>query len=624
MGRVAKKAPETPKVVEDSPAQTITQTRAKRTPKPNPKYANDSVVLPPKIESSESNGSTDIEDKLPETKIVKSTRKTIHRIEESVTKVKGVGVTKAKSTTVVKKQKIEFDDDEKTKDADEIPITESPTPPPISQRTTRSGKLDDKSEIKVGEESVAIIDVSSIIAKNMPAKQESPKGRATGRKRQAQEVVEIKDESPKKKKEDDKPSIITARKSYMPMKKDDEDIKEEEDIKHEEELPEIIESKDIITEKKEVEVKTPISTMKTRRNATTPQSTEPVEKKLKIEDIKAEVITKPTSIEPKKLPVMRKEQITKVSPSVALPISKTTINNVVDSAVEPKPAPRLLNSMITPKGAKFSPNVKLAGDGSDKKVFSIDLSDDSLIEKKAANAPVASSPVKNPPSAVKENVAIVPKTQPSVLLKNKLESELNRMKASANLIKRQMLTTPASRQSHAHQNAGITNVTSSGARRITKFESWYVIDVKNNEQMTPFKHHTSTYPLVRIANKLKELQLPSAKWDFKVTLQRKQNNNNDDDEEIYTGDVHDKPLDGEKHNFEPNSILFKRSSRESNKILVDRSLMLKNKIYTVTMNGKQCHLVGAPDDIKSLDDLEILLKIIDSCNVAHSCIETAS
>ncbi|XP_070505350.1 enolase-phosphatase E1-like [Chironomus tepperi] len=607
MGRVAKKAPETPKAVEDSPAQTVTQTRAKRTPKPNPKYANDSVVLPPKIESSESNGSTDIEDKLPETKIVKSTRKTIHKIEESVGKVKGI--TKAKSTTVVvKKQKIEFDDDEKTKDADEVPIAESPTP----MRSTRSGKSDDKSEIKVGEESVAIIDVSSIIAKNIPAKQESPKGRAAGRKRQAQEVVEIKDESPKKKKEEDKPSIITARKSYMPMKKDDEDIKEEE------ESPEIIESKDIITEKKEIDVKTPISTMKTRRNATTPLSAEPVEKKTKIDDIKSEVITKPT-IEPKKLPIMRKEQITKVSP-VTLPTSKT-INNVVDSAIEPKPAPRLLNSMITPKSAKFSPNVKLAGDGSNKKVFSIDMSDDSLVEKKAITV---ASPVKNPPSAVKENIAIVPKTQPSVLLKNKLESELNRMKASANLIKRQMLTTPASRQSHANQNAGITNVTPSGARRITKFESWYVIDVKNNDTMTPFKHHSSTYPLVRIANKLKELQLPSAKWDYKVTLQRKQNNNNDEDEEVYTGDVHDKAIEAEKHNFEPNSILFKRSSRESNKILVDRSLMLKNKIYTVTMNGKQCHLVGAPDDIKSLEDLEILLKIVDSCNNTHSCIETAS
>lgn len=616
MGRVAKKAPETPKAIDDSPAQTVTQTRAKRTPKPNPKYANDSVVLPPKIESSESNGSTDIEDKLPETKIVKSTRKTINRIEESVTKVKGSGAgfgTKAKSTTVVvKKQKIEFDDDEKTKDADEVPITELPPSPP-TQRTTRSGKLDDKSEIKVGEESVAIIDVSSIIAKNIPTKQESPKGRTTGRKRQAQEIVEIKDESPKKKKEEDKPSIITARKSYMPMKKDDEDIKEEE------ESPEIIESKDIITEKKEVDVKSPISTMKTRRNATTPQSAEPAEKKTKIEDIKAEVITKPTAIEPKKLPVMRKEQITKVSPAVNLPITKT-VSNV--ETVEPKPAPRLLNSMVTPKSAKFSPNVKLAGDGSNKKVFSIDMSDDSLIEKKAAITAVTTSPVKNPSSAVKENVAIVPKPQPSVLLKNKLESELNRMKASANLIKRQMLTTPASRA--AHQNAGITNVTSSGARRITKFESWYVIDVKNNDQIIPFKHHTSTYPLVRIANKLKELQLPSAKWDYKVTLQRKQNNNNDDDEDIYTGDVHDKAIDAEKHNFEPNSILFKRSSRESNKILVDRSLMLKNKIYTVTMNGKQCHLVGAPDDIKSLEDLEILLKIVDNCNVAHSCIETAS
>lgn len=105
MGRVAKKAPETPKAVEESPTGTVTQTRAKRTPKPNPKYANDSVVLPPKIESSESNGSTDIEDKLPETKIVKSTKKVISKVvEDSATKIRG-SAQKAKTAVVIKKQK---------------------------------------------------------------------------------------------------------------------------------------------------------------------------------------------------------------------------------------------------------------------------------------------------------------------------------------------------------------------------------------------------------------------------------------------------------------------------------------------------------------------------------------
>jgi len=52
---------------------------------------------------------------------------------------------------------------------------------------------------------------------------------------------------------------------------------------------------------------------------------------------------------------------------------------------------------------KQSPNVKLAGDGTDKKVFSIDLTYDSIKEKKILASPVK-MPVKTP-VAVKENVA---------------------------------------------------------------------------------------------------------------------------------------------------------------------------------------------------------------------------
>lgn len=646
MGRVSKKAPETPKVIEELLAsQTVTQTRTRRTPKPNPKYANDSVVvLAAKIESSESNGSTDIEDKLPESKIVKSTKKVISKIPDDSSSnttttiaTKGAKSTLAKGkATTIKKQKIDFDDDEeKTKDADEIPI--SPVSTPIRTTRSRVDAKDDKSEIKVGDDSVAIIDVSSIIAKG-PSK-ETPKTvrGAAGRKRQAAEAVEIKDDdSPKKKKEDDKPSLITARKSYMPLNKKAtaSAADYEEEIKDDDEEDEDMIEEEVSLKKEPVEVKSsPISTMKTRRNAITPQSAEPAEKKMKVEVIKSEPqqqqptpkavpMVKTIVAEPKKLPMLRKEAITKVSPMQAsLPTKMKVLNNNVTPAtptavgqIQPtKPAPRLLNSMVTPRGAKLSPNVKLAGDGTDKKVFSIEMTDGSLIEKKQ----IISSPVKSP-SAIKENIAII-KPQPSVLLKNKLESELNRMKASANLMKRQMI--PQIRPVGTNQN----NAVQAGSRRVTKFESWYVIDVKNAEIVAPIKH-THTYSLIRIGNKINEIQLPSEKWDYKVTLQkrqqRNQNNNDDDVDEIYTGEV-DKASEADRHNLEPSCILFKRLNRDNNKMMIDRSVMIKQNIYAITMNGKQCQLAGAPNDIKSIEDLEILLEIIDSCSATHSCVESS-
>lgn len=593
MGRVAKKAFEAAaKAAEDSPTPTITQTRARRTPKPNPKYTNESIVILPKVESSDTPGSSDVEDKPDEIKVVKSVKKAA----ETPGTAKGIKTpaTKGKAT---KKQKLEYDADEKEDDKEDDDDKPAPT------RSTRS--KDPKDTMKVGDDSVAIVDVSSIMSKGS-TKTETPKNtRGPGRKRAVPEDSP-KEDQVKKKKEEEKPSLITARKSYMPSsptagkKADKEEKMEEEEVE----------------DKKELEaVKSPANT-RPRRNAGAALAESPLEKKVKVEP---EVKVEEAKVEVKKLPMVRKyEQITKVAPTPnkatpqSLPTKIINNNNTTVADNSPKPVPRILNSMITPKG-KQSPNIKLAGDGTDKKVFSIDLTDDTLKEKR-----IIASPVKPSPIAVKENIAIN-KPQPSMLLKHKLESELTRMKASANYGKRYPI--------HPHANLSRTtpavhmNTSTGGARRITKFESWYVIDVKNLEP-TPFRH-THSHSLIKLGNSIKDLQLPSSKWDYKVTLTRRQpsNENNNDDEDVYSGEVNDKSIEGEKHNYEPCTILFKRSHRESNKVSVDRSLMLKSNMYTITMNGKQCKLVGAPDDITSIEDIEILLSIIDSSSLQHSCVE---
>ena len=598
MGRVAKKVPEV--AVEESPTQTVTQSRTRRTPKPNPKYANESIVALPKDEGGASEG----EEKSAEpVKAAKSAKKEPVAVQKTPK-------TPATRGRPVKKQKIEYDEEEEEETASADAEKDEEDEKPV-QRSTRSAKLaEPKESMKVGDDSVAIVDVSSIISK-APETPKNPK--AAGRKRAVPEESP-KEDLAKKKKEEEKvkvppTSLITSRKSYMPAAK-----------KSEEEPVEEVEA-----------VKTPASTIKTRRNAgasAESSQSEPAEKKPKVEAETPSPAAKPAVKveEPKKLPMVRKnEQITKVvlSADKTTPVlpTKTINNNTTTSTTTPKPVPRLLNSMVTPKG-KQSPNVKLAGDGSDKKVFSIDLTDDSIKEKKIVVSPVKSPQaiVRAPPVAVKENVA---NNKPLVntLLKTKLESELNRMKASASLARRHpMPSSYANRQSVANQQRTQLQTQSSGnlgPRRITKFESWYVIDVKNSEP-TPFRH-THTHSLINLGNHIKELQLPSGKWDYKVTLQKRLTRENNNEEEVYTGDVTDKTLDAQS--LEPSTILFKRSHRENNKVTIDRSLMLKANMYTITMNGKQCKLIGAPEDIKSLEDLEILLNIVDSASLLHSCVE---
>lgn len=165
-----------------------------------------------------------------------------------------------------------------------------------------------------------------------------------------------------------------------------------------------------------------------------------------------------------------------------------------------------------------------------------------------------------------------------------------------------------------------TQNSTSGARRITKFESWHVIEVKHQEP-APFRH-THKHSLIKLGNDIKQLQLPSAKWDYKITMQRRLRKENNNDEEIYTGDCGgDKTIEANRADYEPASLLFKRSYREAAKTVIDRSLMLKQNLFTITMNGKQCKLIGAPDDLKSIEDLEILLSIVDTCSLDHSCVE---
>lgn len=605
MGRVAKKAPAAAvKEVEDSPTQTITQTRTRRTPKPNPKYTNESIVILPKLELSDTPGSSDAEDKQLDVKIVKSVKK----VTETPASLKANKASVAKNkAALIKKQKLDYDDD---MGDEKLSEDEKPTP----TRATRSGKggVDSKDTLKVGDDSVAIVDVSSIISK-ASTKPDSPKVLRAGVRKRAVPEESPKDDQAKKKKEDEKPSLITARKSYMPpsqMKKTElkNSPKPEAEVE--------IESDESTEEQKET-LKTPATT-RARRNAgasaESPQS-EPAEKKMKVEEVK--VVESKTEV--KKLSVVRRnEQITRLPPPERLPVGtlpvKTLSNSNSTLASSPRPIPRILNSMITPKG-KNSPNVKLAGDGTDKKVFSIDLTDDSIKEKKIIASPVKASAMR-PSAAVKENVANN-KALPATLLQDKLESELMRMKASAIATRRIAAT---SHISNRQVQSPVNNINSTGARRITKFESWYVIDVKNMEPL-PFRH-THSHSLINVGNNIKDLQLPSSKWDYKVTLQRRfQRKENNNEEEVYTGDVNDKSIEADKANYEPVSILFKRTHRESNKISIDRSLMLKQNMFTITMNGKQCKLLGAPDNINSLEDLETLLSIIDSCSLHHSCIE---
>ncbi|KAL5278446.1 hypothetical protein ACFFRR_003216 [Megaselia abdita] len=148
-------------------------------------------------------------------------------------------------------------------------------------------------------------------------------------------------------------------------------------------------------------------------------------------------------------------------------------------------------------------------------------------------------------------------------------------------------------------------------KKMTCFENWYVVHCPENEAPPKIIPNQLTLPLIKIANTLQEICLPSEKWTSKVALslipdmvyQRGQF-------EKYIGNYHDKAIvkDDQKHRYQPASILFRRSQKPN---AIDRTVILRNRTYLIYIQGKCVQLVGSPKVVKDLQDIESLLDCVD-------------
>ncbi|CAO1406159.1 unnamed protein product [Diamesa serratosioi] len=578
MVRVAKKQKETVQEVISSPVETVTQTRTRRTPKPNPKYVNESTIAaPPKATSTSSESNTPVvseneEHPIPIKLAPKSVKKVFNKKESPLAKVINNQVAAAarslrktapltpipmRAKVVVKKQKLDYDD-EATDQADEqeedLKNEPSSTAPP---RVTRSGRVESTVGSKVDTPStkstsvstksddkqfVTLVSIHDIIKKN-----DSPKITKLDRKRVNESPNQSPgEESSAKKAKEEKPSLITARKSYMPQKKEE------------------------------------------------------VEKEIEIDEQEME------EEEEEEVQEEEEDDIEEAIPAQELNNNHQLLLNAT------KPSPRILNSTVTPK-AKQTQNVTLLNtDTANNKLFSIDLTEEANSQKEAATTAAA---------AVKENSSnVINKTQPAQILKRQLETELNRMRASHKLFAHNQ------QQRQPMRNRVSMPIVAPQPRRVTKFESWYIIDVPK-EDIVPQKHNHS-FSLIKLGNNVKVMKMPSSEWDYKLTLQKrtlplKKNVNNNQDDSIEEDDNNDKST-VEKQNYEPSNIMFKRTNKSPSRVFIDRSMIINGNSYVITIDGKNCKLIGAPEDIKSVADVETLLNILDAVDLKNSCVELAA
>ncbi|KAH8416575.1 hypothetical protein KR222_009858 [Zaprionus bogoriensis] len=163
-------------------------------------------------------------------------------------------------------------------------------------------------------------------------------------------------------------------------------------------------------------------------------------------------------------------------------------------------------------------------------------------------------------------------------------------------------------------------------KKITCYETWHVISTPKELTLKARQQRTCLeLPLVKLANVAARIKVPSSKWTSKVTLykvspslmQRQTMT-------IFTGDLKSYNIpEEERHKYQPSCVLFRRSvlNRSKCRVPFDRAIIFKNKCFYANIEGKHVNLLGAPEVVSSVKDVEMLIDIVDSLALSSDLVE---
>ncbi|KAH8235615.1 hypothetical protein KR032_004059 [Drosophila birchii] len=165
-------------------------------------------------------------------------------------------------------------------------------------------------------------------------------------------------------------------------------------------------------------------------------------------------------------------------------------------------------------------------------------------------------------------------------------------------------------------------------KKITCYETWHVINLPTEPPASATARQQRTcleLALVKLANVASRLKVPSSKWSSKVTLykvsptlmQRQSMT-------IFTGDLNAYNIPEEdRHKYQPSCVLFRRTAadRAKSRVPYDRAIIFKNKCFYANIDGKQVNLLGAPESVVTIKEVEILLDIVDRLTLNSHLVE---
>ncbi|XP_037038335.1 AF4/FMR2 family member 4 [Bradysia coprophila] len=199
-------------------------------------------------------------------------------------------------------------------------------------------------------------------------------------------------------------------------------------------------------------------------------------------------------------------------------------------------------------------------------------------------------------------------TSPKKTLNNNIKTALNRSKEN---IKQPVKPAP------------VTNITTiSGGRKVRKitcFETWFVIKLPHIEPINT--QSVLDIELIKLGNEIKEIPLPTADWNYKISLTRITKPNTTG--LIYSGEVQEANIkEEERHFYQPTTIMFRRECKnKALRMQFDRAVIMKNRSFFINVDGKNVKLIGAPQFLQNFEDIETLLQIVENISLTDPLVE---
>lgn len=294
--------------------------------------------------------------------------------------------------------------------------------------------------------------------------------------------------------------------------------------------------------------------------------------------------------------------------------SSNTSLNRSGSASPHKNPPRILNS--TMKMGDNRPFAKLVSNSGNKH-YSIDLTDpDNNVKLVEASPPDSPTPTTSP-AAVKRGPPVKTITRPVTT------ASTGGLRNASNALNKPV--GGAVQRSVSALTAGSAAAGSSPKmKKITCYETWYVINIPNSENKP--EKPTFAMSMIGLGNEADKIQLPSSEWSHKIILTKRKTPPTEGDE-VFNGDVEDRAInEEEKRNYEPCNIMFRRRTATPGKfnLQYDRAVIFKNNTFFINVDGKNCQLVGAPTQLDDTADIETLLSVVDFVNLKNTCVELSA